>query len=178
MGLEDPAIKQPESAYVGMDSPGLSVRRCVPGNARHDAPARMVASVEAKGSVLAPLDGRVQFAQSDVQREGLDQTVLRSVSATTGAYVTPKLASASVLKVSLVTGAMRSVLQALTARTVKVCVTVLMVHAATTSMEAAYASRASVDHTAETGCVHWANMACTVNAPVSARTNTHSAVIQ
>ncbi len=48
---------------------------------------------------------RVQFAQSAVQRGGLDQTVQRTVSATTEANVTPKLASASVLKVSLVTGA-------------------------------------------------------------------------
>lgn len=46
----------------------------------------------------------MQFARSDVQRGGLDQTVLRSVSATTGANVTPKLDSASVLKVSLVPG--------------------------------------------------------------------------
>lgn len=69
---------------------------------------------------------------------------------------------------------MRSALQALTGRTVKVCVTVLTVHGATTSMEAACASRASVGHTAGTGCVHKANMACTVSAPVSARTNTHS----
>lgn len=47
---------------------------------------------------------RVQFARSDVQREGSGQTVLRNASATTGAGVTPKLDSASVLKVSLVTG--------------------------------------------------------------------------
>lgn len=59
-------------------------------------------------------------------------------------------------------------------RTVKVCATVQTVHAATTSMEAACASRASVVHTAGTGCVHPANTACTVNARVSARTNTHS----
>lgn len=178
MEQEDPAIKQPESVYVGMDSLELSVRRRVPENARHDAPARMVVSVKAKGSATAHLDGRVRFAQSDVQREGLDKTVLMSVYATTGVNVTQKLDSASVLKVSLVTGVMRSVLQALTVRTVKVCVTVLTAHAATTSMEAAYASRASVVPTAGTGCVHPANTACTVNGSVSARTNRHSAAIQ
>lgn len=59
-------------------------------------------------------------------------------------------------------------------RTAKVCATVQTVHAATTSTEAAYASRASVVHTAGTGCVDMANTACTVNAPVSARTSTHS----
>lgn len=178
MGPEDPAIKQPESVYVGTDSLGLSVRRHVPGNARCDAPVRMVVSVRAKGSAIARLDGRVQFAQRDVQREGLDKTVLRSVSATTGANVTLKLDSASVLKASLVTGVMRSVLQALMVRTVKVCVTVLTAHAATTSMEAASASRASVVHTAGTGCVHLANTACTVSACVFARTNTHSVATQ
>lgn len=47
---------------------------------------------------------RVQSAQSDVQREGLDQTVLRSAFVTTGANVTLKLDSASVPKVSLATG--------------------------------------------------------------------------
>lgn len=47
---------------------------------------------------------RGQSAQSDVQRDGLDQTVLRSVSATTEANVTLKLDSASAPKVSLVTG--------------------------------------------------------------------------
>lgn len=52
---------------------------------------------------------RVQFAQSDVQREGLDQTVLRSVSVTTGVNVTLKLDSASVQKVSPVTGVYASV---------------------------------------------------------------------
>lgn len=55
-------------------------------------------------SVFSMLLCRVQFAQSDVRRDGLDPTVQRSVSATTGANVTPKLDSASVLKVSLVTG--------------------------------------------------------------------------
>ncbi len=59
-------------------------------------------------------------------------------------------------------------------RTVKVCATVPTAHAATTSMEAAYASRASVAHTAGTGCVHLANTACTANARVSARTSTRS----
>lgn len=59
-------------------------------------------------------------------------------------------------------------------RTAKVCVTVLTVRDASTSMEAAYASRASVVHTAGTGCVHSADTACTVNTPVSARINTHS----
>lgn len=76
--------------------------------------------------------------------------------------------------VFLPSGAMRSVLQALTVRTVKVCVTVRTVHAATTSTEAACASRASAGHTAGTGCVRPVNTACTVSAPVSARTNTHS----
>lgn len=178
MGLEDPAIKQPESAYVGTDSLGLSVRKRVPGNARHDAPARMVGSVKAKGSARVRMDGRVQFAQSDVPRESLDQTVLRSVYATTAANVTLKMDSASVLKVLLVSGVMRSVLQVLMVRTVKVCVTVLMVRAATTLMEAAYASQASAVHTAGRGCVNPANTACTVNARVSAKTNTHSAATQ
>ncbi|TDH11473.1 hypothetical protein EPR50_G00060690 [Perca flavescens] len=104
VGPEDPVIKQPESAYVGTDSLGLSARRRVTGNARHDAPARMVVFVKAKGSAIAHLDGRVHFARSDVRREGLDKTVLKSVSATTGANVTPNLDSASVLKVLLVTG--------------------------------------------------------------------------
>ncbi len=54
--------------------------------------------------VLSLLLCRVQFARSDAQREGLDQTVLRNVSATTGANVTPKPDCASVLKVSLATG--------------------------------------------------------------------------
>lgn len=35
-----------------------AVRRRVPGNARHGAPAKMMASVGAKGSALVPLDGR------------------------------------------------------------------------------------------------------------------------
>lgn len=69
---------------------------------------------------------------------------------------------------------MTSVLQALTVRIVKVCVTVLTVHAATTLMEAVFVSRASVVHTAGTGCANLANMACTVNAHVSVKTNTHS----
>lgn len=69
---------------------------------------------------------------------------------------------------------MRSVLRALMVRTVKACVTVPTVRAATTSMGAAYASRASAAHTAGTGCVRPANTACTASAPVSARTNTHS----
>lgn len=43
---------------------------------------------------------RDQFARSDVQRAGSDQTVQRSVCATTGANATPKVDSASVLKVS------------------------------------------------------------------------------
>lgn len=45
---------------------------------------------------------RVQSVPSDVQKEGLGQTVLRSVFATTTENV--KLDSVSVLKVSLVTG--------------------------------------------------------------------------
>lgn len=170
--------KQAESVYVGTDSPGLSVRKPVPGSARHGAPARTVGSVRAKGFATAHLGGRVQFAQSDVQREGLDKTVLRSVCVTTGASVTPKLDSASVPKVSLVTGVTRSVLQARMVRTVKACVTVLTAHAATTSMVAACVSRDSAVHSAETGCVHPENTACTVNAPVSARTNTHSVATQ
>lgn len=178
VGLEDPVIKQQESACVGTDSLGLSVRRRVSGFASHDAPARTVVSARAKGSALAPLDGRVKFAQNVVQRESLDQTVLTSVSATTGANVTLKLDSASVPKVSLVTGVMRSVLWARTVRTVKVCVTVLTALAATTLMEAAYVSRASAVHSAETGCVLTANTACTVSAHVSVKTNTHSAATQ
>ena len=59
-------------------------------------------------------------------------------------------------------------------RTVRACVTVLMVHVVTTSMEVACASRASAVHTAGKGCVHPANMACTVNAPAFARINKHS----
>lgn len=47
---------------------------------------------------------RVQSVPSDVQKEGLGQTVLRSVFATTTENVTLKLDSVSVLKVSLVTG--------------------------------------------------------------------------
>ena len=74
----------------------------------------------------------------------------------------------------LPSGVTRSALQALTVRTVKVCVTVLTGHAATTSTEAACASRASAVHTAGTGCVHPGNTACTVSAPACARTNTHS----
>lgn len=77
-------------------------------------------------------------------------------------------------RVFLPSGAMRSVLLALMVRTVKVCVTVRTVRAATTSTEAACASRASAGHTAGTGCVRPVNTACTVSAPVSARTNTHS----
>lgn len=53
---------------------------------------------------VALLFCRVPFAQSDVQRDGSDRTAPMSVSATTGASVTLKLDSASVLKVSLVTG--------------------------------------------------------------------------
>lgn len=45
---------------------------------------------------------RVKFAQNVVQKEGLDQTVLGSVPATTGANVTLKMDSVSVPKVSLV----------------------------------------------------------------------------
>ena len=55
-------------------------------------------------SVFSFLLCRVQFAQTGVQRDDLDQTALRSVSATTGANVTLKLDSVSVLKVSLVAG--------------------------------------------------------------------------
>lgn len=178
VGREDPAIKQPENVCAETDSLGLSVRQHVPGNARYDAPARMVASAGAKGSVLAPPGGQEQFAQSDAQRDDMDPTVLRSVSATTEANVTLKLDSASVLKGSQDTGAMRSALQAPTVRTVKACVTVRTVRAATTSMEAACASRASAAHTAGIGCVHPANTACTVSAPASARKNTLSAVTQ
>lgn len=178
VGQEGPVIKHPESAYVGTDSLGLSVRRRVPGSARHDAPVRMVASVRAKGSAPVPLDGRVQFARSDAQREGLGETVPRSVSATTEANVTPKPDCVSVLKVLLATGVMRSAPQALTVRTVKACATVPTVRAATTSMEPASASRASVGRTAGTGCVHPGNTACTANAHVSARTNTRSAATQ
>lgn len=47
---------------------------------------------------------RVQSAQSDVQREGLDRTVQRSASATTAANVTQRLDSVSALKASLETG--------------------------------------------------------------------------
>lgn len=43
---------------------------------------------------------REQFAPSNVQKDVLDQTVLKSVSATTVVNVLPKLDSASVLKVS------------------------------------------------------------------------------
>lgn len=175
---EDPAIKQQESAFVGMDSQGLTVRPRVGGNARRDARARMVASVKAKGSALAHLDGRVQSVPSDVQKEGLGQTVLRSVFATTTENVTLKLDSVSVRKVSLVTGVRRSVLQVVTDRTVKACATVLTVRAATTSMEPVCASRASAVRTAGTGCAQTAYMACTVSARVSVRTNTHSAAIQ
>lgn len=39
----------------------------VPGNARHDAPAKMVASVGAKGSAPVPLDGRYVL-ESDLER--------------------------------------------------------------------------------------------------------------
>lgn len=59
-------------------------------------------------------------------------------------------------------------------RTAKVCVTVLMVPVATTSMEAACASQVSTVHTAETGCVHVGSMGCTVKTFVSARKNTPS----
>lgn len=175
MAAEDPAIKKPESVHAETISPGHSVRRRVPGNARRDAPARTEVSVKAKGSATAHLDGRVPFAQSDVQRDGLDRTAPMSVSATTGASVTLKLDSASVLKVSLVTGVMRSVLQAPTGRTVRVCVTVLTGRAATTSMEPACVSRASAVHTAGTGCAHPEHTACTVSARASARRNTLSA---
>lgn len=74
----------------------------------------------------------------------------------------------------MLSGAMRSVLQTLMVKTAKVCVTVLMVLVATTSMEAACASQVFVVHTAETGCVPLGSMGCTVKTPVSARTNTHS----
>lgn len=47
---------------------------------------------------------RVQSVLSDVQKEGLGQTVLRSVFATTTENVTLKVDSVNVLKVSLVTG--------------------------------------------------------------------------
>ena len=97
---------------------------------------------------------------------------------TTDLCTTPQSSSSSCIynppPVFLPSGAMRSVLQALTVRTVKVCVTVRTVRAATTSTEAACASRASAGHTAGTGCVRPVNTACTVSAPVSARTNTHS----
>lgn len=178
VGLEDPATKQQESVCVGMDSQELSVRRPVRGNARRGALARMVASVGAKGSAPALLDGRVPSAQSDAQRDDSGPTVLRSASATTGENVTLKPGSASVLKVSLGTGVMRSVQQEPMVRTVKVCATVLMVLAATTSMGPACVSRASAGHTAGIACVHPANTACTANAHVSVRTNTHSAATQ
>lgn len=74
----------------------------------------------------------------------------------------------------LSSGATRSVLQALMVRTAKVCVTVLMVPVATTSMEAVCVSQVSTVHTAETGCVHLGSMGCTVKMPVFARRNTHS----
>lgn len=179
MGRGVPAIKQLESAYVGRDSLGRSVKRRVPGiDALQGAPARMEVSVRAKGSVLAPQDGRAWCAQSVVLKDDMDQTVLRSVFAITGAIVTLKLDSASVRKASLETGVARSVQWARTVRTVKVCVTVLMVLAATTLMEAACVSRALEVHTAETGCVHTGPTACTVNAPASVRINTHSVAIQ
>lgn len=178
MAPEDPAIERPESAYAGTGTRGLSVRRRVLGNARYDVPARTGVSAGAKGSALAPPDGRGQFAPSGVQKDVLDRTALKSVSATTGGNVTLRPDNANVLKVSLVTGVTRSVLQALMARTVRVCVIALMAHAATTSTEPACASRASAVRTAGTGCVRPGNTACTASAPVSARTNTHSAATQ
>lgn len=178
VGPEDPATRQQESVCVGTDSVGLSVRRPVRGNARRGAPARMVASVGAKGSAPAPLAGWVQSAQNDVQTEGLGPTVLRSASATTVENVTLKPDSASVLKVSLGTGVTRSVLQERMVRIVKACATVLTALAATTSTEAACVNQASAGHTAGIACVHPENTACTVNAHVSVRTNTHSAATQ
>lgn len=56
---------------------------------------------------------RVQSVPSDVQKEGLGQTVLRSVFATTTENVTLKLDSVSVLKVSLVTGKQVKVLDSM-----------------------------------------------------------------
>lgn len=108
--LEDPVTKQQESVCVGTDSLGLSVRKPVPGDVRHAAPARTEGSVKAKGSATAPLDGRVLFVPSAAQRDGMDQTVLTNASATTGANVTLKPDSVSVPKASLVADVTRSVL--------------------------------------------------------------------
>lgn len=174
MGREDPVIKQQENAYAEMDSLGLSVRRRASGvGAQPDAPARMEASVRGRGSAIAPLDGRVQSAPSAVLREDMDRTVQRSVFATTEASATLKPDNASALKVSLETGVMRSAVWGPMVRTVKVCVTVRMALAATTLTEAAFVNQASAVHTAGTGCVLMENMACTVNAHASVRTNTH-----
>lgn len=145
---------------------------------RLDALVKMVASARARGSVLAPLVGLVQFAQSGALRGGLVQTVPKSVCVTTEATVIQRPDSASVLRVLLDPGATRSVRWAVTVRIVRVCVTVLTGHAATTLMEAVCVSRASEVLSAEIECVLMVPTACTVNARASAKINTLSVVTQ
>lgn len=86
-----------------------------------------------------------------------------------------KASSSSVFETCFVSsGAMNSVLWEPMARTVKVCATALTALDASTSTEAVYVSQASEARTAERGCVHTANTACTASGHVSARTNIHS----
>lgn len=75
---------------------------------------------------------------------------------------------------SLPTGVMRSVLWAVMVRTVKVCVTAPMAHAAITFMEAVCVSQVSAARSALGGCVLRGLTACTANTDVSATPNTLS----
>lgn len=59
-------------------------------------------------------------------------------------------------------------------RTVRVCVTALMEHAAITSTAAAYVNRASGDHSALRGCALTEPSACIVNRAASVTSNTLS----
>lgn len=72
------------------------------------------------------------------------------------------------------TGVMKSVQWGATGRTVRVCVTALMGHAAITSMVAACVNQASGDPSALRGCALMEPSACTVNRAVSVTANTLS----
>lgn len=90
--------------------------------------------------------------------------------------VTQRRDTVSVLLASLVRGVTKSVQWGAMGRTVRVCVTALMVHAAITSMAAACVSRASGDPSALRGCVLMEPLACTVNRTACVTANTLSVV--
>lgn len=72
------------------------------------------------------------------------------------------------------TGVMKSVQWGAMGRTVRVCVTALMVHDAITYTVAVCVSRASVDPSVHIGCAQMEPSACTVNRAASVTPNTLS----